>query len=185
LNGKFYEILEGSTALIIFGGIILISALSVSALNPVAQTQSQPSVAGVQTEDQPSYTNRIPLVVSDLGKNDQEYHTTLTQDESEYTYLAKIEPIGATKRSYDFIKITNPNNFSSQIEATALVRGNVGNLLTVRVFDDVDTIVLVEKNSPGEIKNITVPANSERIFKVEYDLQEKVNFDFEVEFTFN
>lgn len=181
-----HDTIEGAVALFAFVGIVGISVISVIALNPKTTPVVENKVAGLQNNEQqadPLFPLQ-PVLAADINSNSLEYSSTLVYDQIQqvYDYTVQFEPSTDTLMTYDFVTLENPNSQSIEVELSTLIEGEVGNILTIRLLNGVDKILLYEPNSLPTLSNITIPALGEQKLELEYELREKVNFPFQVKF---
>lgn len=183
---KMHDTIEGAIALFAFVGIVGISVISVIALNPRTTPVVDTKVAGLQNDESEVLEKEalLPITVADINRNSVEYSTTLTYDQTQkiYDYTAQVDPTTDTLRTYGFTTIKNPNSVSAKVELRTSIEGDVGTILKVRLLDGVDKILLYEPNSLPTFSNIIIPPLGEKKLELEYELSERVNFPFQVNF---
>ncbi len=174
---KIYDILEGSIALVALIAVVGISTFSIVALNPQISTEAQPqqNVAGIVTNK-----NQEPVFINNLENNSADYQNNLvSMEDSSYLYSSHI--IGGNGASvFKFVEIYNPNSQPKTVIFNTELIGSVQNDLKIKVYDDIDTLVLYSPETGVNEVKLTIPANSKRTLNIAYEFLQKINFGFDV-----
>lgn len=174
MNRHFSEILQSTFSIFAFIGIIVISATVVLNLNPVAISEDAaevgPKVAGISTNIQ-------SLNFINTAYESENYKTQLDSSPERVVYSASFDKF-TSEFGDQFLKIQNTSPNSGGFSIVAVYPSKLSDIIQISIIDTKDVIYL--KNN--EARRISVDANSERSFIVNYALTQPINYSFKIDF---
>lgn len=173
MKQKILNLVENGFYLLALFAITSISVIGVMALNPASE--SEPAVAGINTEISEQISVIPPLLElssNSLGANLEK------RGEGIYTFSKNFEQLLGGKVAFpNILKIKNLNSFEIKIKLNPLIIGQVSDLLKVEIYDILDVITLISAEQLF-FREVTIPANSERVFSIALESQKNINFSF-------
>ncbi len=168
--------LEASFAVMGIIGLVLVSAISVSMLNPIVEQYgsniNSGGVAGISTEAHTA----LPLVVNDTFKQDPKFKISREENiDGQASFNLSASNLLKGTYSGSLFNIYNPNNTEIKTKASFNIPEALKGKIKVYLEDEKDSLIMYTREESFGPKTITLDKFSEREFDFKLEVLEHLS----------
>lgn len=174
------EYIESSLSIVAFIGLLAVSAVTVSALNPKS-SESSSKVAGVQTEQVDVET--VPIKLSNLAADTEYFQTLFRESNGENKLIINFDKLPEGEIIVPFLKLENSSQYTGNVEIKAYVQDSLKSDLAMYLEDELDVLVLSAPETVASAKLLSIEPYITRQMNLRINNLNHINFPFTIEIT--